>query len=178
MIRNDFVSNSSSCSFVISDHYHTIGNALKNGEYTFLKLINQIPHNCRNSYDNGRIIFDSGNECFKNDILHYNIDNKDGIKIIAESPNEIVIKDLKIFKHPYKLSASDMDFMIRLIEDSEEIEFDFGLDDCGTKAPLASTILTLLYNTYKIKYIDNDEGCDFNSNVISVIDFLKGKENV
>ena len=170
MIRSDFVSNSSSSSFVISN-IKSIVDDLHNGNRDFLKFLYMVPHNYRASYDNGSIIFrKNGPECWDNFLL-YNIPETSAIKNKSDSPNEIEIKDLNVFKDPDTLSEDDFKIMIQLIENSDEIDFDFGLDDTGEKAALVSCVLTLIL--YKYNGIKADSENFDVDRVISKVEMLK-----
>jgi len=173
MIRNDFVSNSSSCSFVISNH-ESIKDALHNKKYDFLKFIYLIPHNHRYSYDNGSIEFcKDGPECWDNYLL-YQIPETSAIKITTDSPNNIEIKDVECFKDPEKLSEDDLEIITRLVEESDKIVFNFGLDDTGEKAPRVATTLSLLCYMYDV-YVTSEE-FDIDS-VIDTVKLFKGVNN-
>lgn len=173
MIRNDFVSNSSSCSFVISNH-ESIKDALHNKKYDFLKFISLIPHKCRYSYDNGSIEFrKNGPECWDNYLL-YQIPETSAIKITTDSPNNIEIKDVECFKEPEKLSNNDLEIITRLVEESDKIVFNLGLDDTGEKAPTAATILALLCYMYDVA-VDSEE---FNIDpIVNTTKLFKGRGN-
>ena len=168
MIRNDFVSNSSSCSFIIKDSNHEISTSLKNGKYDFLKYISQIPH--KRDYDNGSIWFESNSKFSKELQEHKTIDKI----ILDETEDSISIKNIEIFEKPNELSENDKNYLIRAIEESDRIVFNFGLDDCCEKEGTAKALFALLYYNYNIESIDSDEGPYLND-IINFIDSIKGK---
>lgn len=165
MVRNDFVSNSSSCSFVITN-YKNIKEALDNKKYDFLKFISLIPHKCKYSCDNGSIEFrKKDSNCWDDFFSH--IPETSAIKIILDLPHGIEIKDVECFKEPEKLSNNDLEIITRLVKESDEIVFNLRLDDTGEKAPTAATILALLCYMYDV-VVDSEE-----LNIDPIVDTIK-----
>ena len=168
MVRNDFVSNSSSCSFVIT-YYKSIKEALDNKKYDFLKFISLIPHKCRYSCDNGFIEFLKNDPGWDDSFSH--IPETSAIKIILNLPYSIKIEDVECFKEPEKLSDDDLKIITRLVKESDEIALNLGLDDTGEKAPTTAAILTLLCYMYDV-VVDSE---DFNIDpIVDTIKLIKG----
>lgn len=170
MIRNDFVSNSSSCSFVISNPKVL---AERDQIFYLFNVMRLIPNNQRSSCDNGSIIFKT-NEKFCD-----NISQK--IKTLPESSklklslddDYIEIKDTSIFdtfRNPSEISDLEKDIIIEILENSSEIEFNLGLDDMGTKGTLGAAMITALYLRYNIEigYCDSD-----NFGAEDILDMIK-----
>ena len=168
MVRNDFVSNSSSCSFIITNPKDI---ASKISLQDLDLLFSTIPSGCRVSYDNGSVRFHGKNN-FSQRLLDY-CDNKDSkLKIKKEDKDWILIEGIDSI---YDLSIPDVDFLTDLFKESESVDFDHGLDDCGEKSGYVGAIVGVLIDHIPEVKLDSE---NFDSNtIVSIFKKLKEKKN-
>ena len=143
MIRNDFVSNSSSCSFIINNPVQL--SQKENIDYLF-KILSYIPNGHKASCDNGCLYFCyDENEKFEDIIsIIKNLPEDSKLKKVTDLDGEIVIKDTSIFDNPSELTEREKDIILSLFETCTDVTFNFGLDDIGDKAINASAILVAI----------------------------------
>jgi len=163
MVRNDFVSNSSSCSFIITNPKDI---ASKISLQDLNLLFSTIPAGCRYSYDNGSVNFRSKDNSFSKKILDY-CDNKES-KIKAKKEFDEDYITIESISNVYDLSVQDIDFLTNLFKESETVKFDHGLDDCGMKSSYVGAIVGVLIDHIPEVQLDADE-----FDVDSIIEMFK-----
>lgn len=147
MIRHDFVSNSSSCSFMIKNP-SDICDKISLDDLNL--LFTTVPTNYSASYDNGYISFRCDKD-YSSKILDYKTDK---LKIKKDDNSHINIDGIDSV---YDLRVSDIDFITQLFRESESIEFNYGLDDCGTKSGYVGAIIGVLLDHLFDIQIDSEE---------------------
>ena len=161
MVRNDFVSNSSSCSFIITNP-KDICDKVSLDDLNL--LFSTIPAGRRMSYDNGSIVFRSQKDSFSKKILDY-FDNKESrLTFKKDEDNYITIAGVSI----YDLSVPDIDFITNLFKESDTVEFNHGLDDCGMKSSYVGAIVGVLIDHIPEVQLDSEE-----FDVYSIIEMFK-----
>jgi len=155
MVRTDFVSNSSSSSFmilnpdVVSEHI----------DKKFLTIISNLPTG--HSYGNGYISFDfkdSSEDTKEVTSLMEKINSDPRYKIESYSSDG----DPTGFnlENPITLREGEHPEIIQLFKHSRSVIINFGLDDCGEKTGLMASILTMLLMNYNIKVDSEDNDID------------------
>jgi len=174
MIRKDFVSNSSSCSFIINNPKSM---AQKESINYLLKIMSYIPCDRKISCDNGCIDFNLNEKKFTDIVRSVNTlpetsKLKNNIELSDSCAN---IRNTDIFEDTSTLSDVEKEIILTLFENSDSVAFDFGLDDCGNKLQDASALLMALCLKYDIDSCDSEEN-DFDDIVRMAVEFKKSLE--
>lgn len=141
MIRNDFVSNSSSSSFIVKKCQDE--NVLKRLNDKFIHLIKQIP---------GYIIFNPKENTFSKELINKIKDNSIfELDMCYHQYDRIIINDLT------KLNKDHLDIIKNILSECDYFCASSDIHDYGEYAPIMTQIATL----FELVYLFHCEGDDY-----------------